>query len=83
MPELAFSLVQRPSRTTFGLPATLLAAIGATINNGQAVRIGTSGWSASRKKTIYRSLHQFGKTTPYVLVRRRTPDEIFVWGAKK
>lgn len=86
MPEkIEFTLVQRPGGSGAGLPANVVEAIEATTRSGKALRIDTSQWSATRRTRFYRQLFTHGKTTPYVLHRRRTDDgsAIYAWGVPK
>jgi hypothetical protein len=85
MPELSFSVVQRPGKasTSSVLPGRLIDAIDKTVTSGQAVRLDTSGWTQNRVKTVYRALHTWGKGAAYTVVRRRTETEIYVWGVRR
>jgi hypothetical protein len=83
MPDIAFSVVQRPTAAKALIPPKLIDAIDKTVTSGQAVRIDTGGWSGNRVKTLYRALHTWSKGAAYTVVRRRGDGEIYVWGVRK
>jgi hypothetical protein len=70
MSEVTFTTVQRPTKTAGGFPVKLAAAIEATLTSGMSVR---------KANGLYRLAFAHGKTTPFVLQRRRTKTELYFW----
>jgi hypothetical protein len=79
MSEVTFTTVQRPTKTAGGFPVKLAAAIEATLTSGMAVRVDTSRMSVRKANGLYRLAFAHGKTTPFVLQRRRTKTELYFW----